>query len=124
MICPHCNKETEKLIKIEELNIEVKFEKWTESYEELLKNIPKGFRLMKVSEFFKLAELDLIDKINTEKNIYIYLEQLPIDKKNKWARVLCRYWNFDLFARDSGLADSDSGGRVIFIKDIQILEGR
>ena len=108
-----------KLIKIEELNIEIEFKEWTKSYKELLENIPKGFRLMKCSEFFKLAELNLIDKITKEIDINIYLEQLSIDIENKWARVLCRGGDLDLYARNGGLASSDSGGRVIFVRDLK-----
>lgn len=106
----------QKLINIPELNLEVKFEKWTKSYKELLKNIPKGFRLMKCSEMFNLAELGLIDKITKGKNIYIYLEQLPTDKENNWSRVL----HHNSKSSGSWIGSLDNvyeSGWVIFVKE-------
>ena len=37
----------QNLIEIPELNIKIRYEKWADTYEKLLKNIPKGFRLMR-----------------------------------------------------------------------------
>lgn len=105
-----------ELIKIKELNLEIKYEKWTKSYNELLKNIPKGFRLMKCSELFKIEELGLLDEITEEKSIYIYLEQLPNDNKNQWSRVLYRFRGSSLGARGGDLADTNGSGRVIFAR--------
>lgn len=107
-----------ELIKIPELNIEIKLEEWKKSYKELLNNIPKGFRLMKCSEIFKLVELDILDKITKEKNIFIYLDQLPIDEKNKWARVLYRGRGSGLYARNVDLAVADGSGRVLFCREV------
>ena len=118
--CKECGHEIKvNLIKIPELKIELKYEKWSESYEDLLHNIPKGFRLMKCSEFFKIAELDLLDKITKEKSIDIYLEQLPIDVKNKYSRVLYRNGDLGLSARGRDLTVSDGDGRVIFVRELK-----
>lgn len=105
----------EELIEVNGLKI--KFEEWTDSYEDLLKNIPKGFRLMTCSELFKIVELDLINKITKEKSIYIYLKQLPIDKKNKWGRGLCLSGDSYLYSSGDYLGSSNDDGRVVFVKE-------
>ena len=105
---------TKELIEIKELNIKItKPKEYTKSYEELLKEIPKGFRLIKCSEIFKLEELGLLrDIIN---NCWIPCEQLPIDKENNHSRWLCLD-DSDLSSDWDGLG-SNGGGRVIFVEE-------
>lgn len=109
----------DNFIKISELNIEVKIEKWEDTYENLLNNIPKGFRLMTCSEIFKIVELGLLNKITKEKDITIYLAQLPTDVKNNWSRMLYRDGDLDLGAGGGVLAGSDADGRVFFVRDLK-----
>ena len=120
MKCKCCGHEIEEWTKIPELNIEVSnIKEWKESYNELLKNIPKGCRLMKVWEIFKINELEIFDKIFNEKSVRYYCEQLPVDKKEKWSRWVYLNSNSNLNSYDDSLADSDDDGRVVFVRDLK-----
>jgi len=120
MKCKCCGHEIEEWTKIPELNIEVsQIKEWKESYNELLKNIPKGCRLMKVWEIFKINELEIFDKIFNEKSVRYYCEQLPVDKKEKWGRWVYLGGSSYLGSIDVDLAYSVGDGRVVFVRDLK-----
>ena len=109
-----------KTIKIKELGIEVRKPiKWTKQYNEIEK--PKGWRLPHVWELFQIHEMPEYKYFifGEEGYLHFWCEQLSIDKKNDWSRVLYRNWYLDLVARNDDLAFSYSGGRVSFVRELE-----
>ena len=90
---------------------------WDKPYNEIV--IPKGMRLIKLWELFKLLDSKYSDKFLGNykgKWNYFWCEQTKYAKLNNRSSGLCLVRGLDLYSGDVSLAYSDDCGRVVFVK--------
>ena len=112
----------EKALKIKELGIEVETRAHHQGKQvrDIIKDIPKGWRLLKENEFNFLfnnyeKELNIIPNLWDEE---IYDQPINKNKKKCPIRRLYRYWD-GLYAWDDSLLDSGGNGRVRYCRDLK-----
>lgn len=121
MICPHCRKETGKLelFKSKVLGLTLtKIKDWDKPYNQIV--VPEGFRKIKVWELMKLIESKERDSFLGDYKVkynFIWCEQTNYAKNNNYASGLYLCENLDVYSDGEDLADSVSGGRVVFVKE-------
>ncbi len=119
MKCKHCGSEIKKpkLFKSKVLNLELtQIQDWDKPYNEI--EIPKGFRLIKVEELWKLLDSKEADSfLGNYKGEYnwFHCAQTKNDKREKWGRRLCLGRGLNLSSDDEDLASSYGDGRVVFV---------
>jgi len=113
MICPHCHKNTEELETIEIKGFTITKPKVCKTYEEA-KKCPKGFRLPKRYELFKIFEKMENRKKLTDGDYMFFWSDLI---EGNCVKGLCFDGDFGVCSGDVSLADSGDCGRVVWIKE-------
>ena len=113
-----------KKMKVKELKIEVsEMKEWTKPYDEIV--CPKGKRLIKFSELMFIWENEKYRKILFKEYlenpswILIWCEQLWNDKLKNRSRWLSLGRDLVLGSNWCSLDNSDSDGRVVFVKELK-----
>ena len=122
--CKTCGHEIEpkmETMKIKEFNLEItKPITWTKTFGEIV--IPKGFRLFKLWELWRLLESKYGDEFLGEfkgQCNYFFCEQTKYAKKKNFLSGLYLYGVLDLYSISDSLAGSSGSGRVAFCRDLK-----
>jgi len=124
MKCEKCGKTIKnyksKTLKIAEFNLEVtEIQDWDKPYNEI--TVPKGWRLSEIWEIGRIIDSKYYEEFigkNKEKWSRIWCAQTAYAKENDKSSCAflgrCRDWG----SGNGHLADSNSGGRVVFVRDL------
>lgn len=112
-MCPHCHKNTEKLKTVEIEGFTITKPKVCETYKEA-KKCPKGFRLPKRWELFKIFEkMENRKKLTDGGYMFLWSDSVEDD----YVKGLCLYRYLIVGSYIDILASSNDSGRVVWIKE-------
>lgn len=126
MKCEKCGQEVKetqelKFTKYPEFGIEVsQIIDWDKPYNEI--QIPNGCRLPEVWELWRLLESEYSDKFLGKyrgEYSWFWCKQTKYAKENNRSSGLYLHWGSYLGSACEDLADSDSDGRCVFVRDLK-----